>query len=436
MIDADLDKIHGKLVSRGFEEVALEHVKTNVEQVRFSRNSKDLFNNWNESKIIVFASRGKKTVSTNIKDMAKLDQSLDKLRIVSDRIPDNPAYEGLNPEKQESPVKKSFPERDYDLQDMASGMINSALEHGAERTAGLVYSKRDRVTVMTNYNECSYETGGIEAVIRSFRGEDTGQEGRHFGLSFGVDSKKMEQIGRESAEPLHLTDKIHDIEPGKFKVLMSPYVIGNIISYSSGFLSYYSVESGLSCFAESLNREVSSPGFTLVDDPLDSDGVGYRICDDEGTLTRRNTLIEDGTLKKFMHSYSTGKRAGEETTGNAGITYPNAWQLKILPGVESSVKTLSEMDEGLYINNCWYTRYQDYRNGVFSTVPRDGVFFVRNGEIQGSVKGIRISDSIPSILRNITSVSSDTKNVKWWEEISASNMPHVVAENVNISRAF
>ena len=66
---------------------------------------------------------------------------------------------------------------------------------------------------------------------------------------------------------------------------------------------------------------------------------------------------------------------------------------------------LDGLEDGLLINNAWYTRFQDYRNGVFSTVPRDGVFLVKGGEVQGALSGIRISDSVMDILKNVTAIS-------------------------------
>lgn len=436
MSGMDLDSVMDRLLKKGFDEVALESIENSMEQVRFSRNSKDLYNNWSEKSLFIFASQGRKTVNTVIKDVARVDESIDKLWKLSRNIPDNPSYEGINSSVQEYGARREFPTLDADLHDLSMAMINAALDAGAERTAGVMYNKRHRTTIKTNYNECSFEGGGLETLIRSFKGDATGQEGRHIGLAGSIDSRTVESIGRDSAEPLRYGGSPVGIEPGKFNVLMSPYVIGNLITYSSEFLSYYSVETGLSCFSDSMGKNVSSEGFSLVDDPLDANGVGYRICDDEGTPARKNTLIEDGILKSFMHSYSTARRAGTETTGNAGILSPRAWQLKILPGSSGTEQILSEMDEGLYIRNCWYTRYQDYRNGVFSTVPRDGVFYVKNGEIAGTVKGIRISDSIPNVLANVDQISSDTKYAKWWEEVAATNMPSVHVTGVNISRGF
>lgn len=436
MTEADLDLIMNKLTRKGFDEIALKYRKMRTEQVRFSRNSQDLYNDWDESDVSVFAARGKRTVFTSIKDFNKLDETIERIWVMAGKIPENPLFEGLNPQSYSYPKISHSTGESFDLQDMSAGLINSAVENGAERTAGVVYNKKHEITVKTNYNECTYETGGLEVLIRSFRNEFTGQEARHFGKSSDVTSAQIEHIGMESSEPLSKTVDMAEIQPGKYKVLMSPYVIGNIISYSSSFLSYYSVESGLSCFSDLLNKDVSSPDFSLVDDPLDREGVGFRLCDDEGTPARKNMLIRDGVLESFLHSYSTSRRSGSDTTANAGIVFPTAWQLKIPGGNSSPEELLSEMDEGLMINNCWYTRYQDYREGVFSTVPRDGVFFVKNGEIQGAVKGIRISDSIPSILSNVSVVGNDVKNVKWWEEIASSSMPSVLVDEVKISRGF
>lgn len=432
----DLGLIMKKLTSRGFQEVALQYIKTKTEQVRFSQNTEDLHNDWDESSVSVFAASGKRTVSTTIADMGNVDETVDKLWSISERIPGNRGFGGINPGKMAYPPMPGTGNEEYDLQDMSMNLVNSALENGAERTAGVLYNRTENVTIKTNYNECTYETGGLEVLIRSFKDGRTGQEARHFGKPVKVDSKTIREIGKESSEPLSLAKEAADVQPGKYRVLMSPYVIGNIISYSSDFLSYHSVENGLSCFTGLLGKEVSSSSLSLLDDPLDAGGVGFRLSDNEGTPARKNTLIENGVLKSYMHSYSTAKRSNEETTGNAGILNPTAWQLKIPPGNGNTDELVSEMKEGLLINNTWYTRYQDYRNAVFSTVPRDGVFYVKNGEIKGIAKGIRISDSVPSILRNVSAVSNSTKTVKWWEEIAPSSMPSVMVEEVNISKGF
>ncbi len=431
-----VDEVFRRLQHEGFQEIALEFARENIEQIRFSASTTDLHNYWDQENLSVFASKNGRTVSTAIKDPASVDQAVARLNEVASRTPENSSFVSINRDRQTYGKGMTSHFQSVDLQDLQDAMVNGSLSAGAERAAGLIYNRNSEITVKTSYNECHFSTGGLEGVIRAFRGNFTGQEALHFGFSTSPTAKSFEEMGANAALTASAASNTSEIDPGKFKAILSPYVIGNIMSYGSGFLSYYAVETGLSCFAGMLDREVSSEEFSLYDDPTDYSGVGSRICDDEGTPTSKLQIIGHGKLQSYLHSTSTASRAGTRTTGNAGIITPRAWQLSLEAGKTSFKSMLEGLDSGLLINNAWYTRFQDYRNGVFSTVPRDGVFLVRDGEIQGAVSGIRISDSVPGILRNVSALSMERKRVKWWEEIYASTMPYVMVDGVNISKAF
>ncbi|MEM0158353.1 MAG: TldD/PmbA family protein [Thermoplasmataceae archaeon] len=432
----DLQELFRLISESGFNEIALNLKKIRTKQIRFSNSTKDLSSFWEETQVDIFAASGRKYVSTVLKDMESSNSVIEYMRDQVRRIPESQSFLGINPEAQAYRINSPGKIPTIDEHDAASEMIKAATDSGAERSAGVIYRREEEVEVLTNYNHHSYTTGGYEAVIRSFRGSRTGQEGRHFGPNSSLTSKNFTDIGSESA--LHLKDDIpqRDIAPGTYDIIMSPYVLGNLLSYSSGFFSYYSVETGMSCFSGKLNERVGSELLSLKDDPLDANGIGFRIFDDEGTATQPNYLIREGILKSYAHSYSTARRAGAKTTGNAGIIYPVPFQLEMEQGTRSLESIISEVRHGLLINNAWYTRFQDYRNGVFSTVPRDGVFIVENGDLAGVGSGIRISDSIPHILMSLKEISRETKYVKWWEEIFPSRSPYALAEGINISRSF
>jgi PmbA protein len=436
MNESEIQNLVNKLENKGFTEYAVTSINSRIEQVRFSQNSIDLTNLWDEANFHVFVAIGKKIASTVLKDVAEMDITIDKLWKSANSSPENRSFAGINPEKQKYPYNVNHRAVQHDLHEFSQAAIQSALDNGAERVAGTAYNIFEKVRTSTKYNKCEYTTGGIELNIRSFRDGFSGQEGIHWGLQSNVSKSDFERMGSESAETARVTGRKESIEPGKYTVIMSPYVIGNIISSCAESLSYYSVETGMSSFGDQIGRKVAGDGVNLVDDPLDSTGDGFRACDDEATATKKNRIITDGQLNTFFHSYSTAARSGSRTTGNAGIISPMPWQLKILPGRTKLSDMISGMKNGLLIENCWYTRFQDYRNGIFSTVPRDGVFLVQNGAIKGDLSGIRISDSFRNILSNIEEISSETKNAKWWQEVSSTNMPYVKVKNVNISRAF
>ncbi len=430
-----IDRLFEKLSRRNFDDIVLQQVSGDVSQVRFSGNMVDQESTWVDDSVDVFVARGRKIIAYEMNDLSRTDEAVEFLASTIDRMPENPSYGGINTTRVQQGNWNSRGS-DSDLGDAAQAMIRSALENGAEKCAGIIYRRTETVSLITPYNSLSSTTSGHEAVIRAFCGDSTGQEAIHFGPGSGFSTQAIEKMGVESAQTAARKVPRRVGDPGKFDVILSPYVIGSLLSYSAQYFSAESVMAGLSFLENMIGKEVASPQVNLVDDPTDRNGIAYVPFDMEGTLTRRNTLIEKGTLKTYVHSCSTAKRFNTQTTGNAGILDPVPWQLKLLPGGGELDSMISDSRDALLILNTWYTRFQDDRNGVFSTVPRDGVFHVKNGEIVESWSGIRISDSIPNILKSIRQTSADTKWVKWWLEISPSEMPYVSLEDIQISRSF
>jgi PmbA protein len=97
---------------------------------------------------------------------------------------------------------------------------------------------------------------------------------------------------------------------------------------------------------------------------------------------------------------------------------------------------IADTKRGLYINNTWYTRFQNYSTGEFSTIPRDAILKVENGEIVGAVKNIRISDNMMNFWKNIDALSRETQEIYWWEEAAPpSTLPTVRARQMTITRS-
>lgn len=125
---------------------------------------------------------------------------------------------------------------------------------------------------------------------------------------------------------------------------------------------------------------------------------------------------------------------GTETTGNAGLVVPRAWSLELDPGDISRDEIFKEVGRGLYLTNTWYTRFQNYAAGDFSTIPRDGAFLVEDGEIRGSLKDIRISDNALRMLNGIRAITRERQQIYWWESEYPTLSPYVLVEGVRITR--
>ena len=416
-----------------FDEFAINIEKGTTDEVRFSGNRIDINNKWYYPSYSIFAARGKKTGEISFDRIDSWEKQLKILSNIIDNAPGSPDFNGINSTKFN--YSHTGQNTELDLNDISSEMIQGSVDGGADSTAGLSYLHNIKNRIITPWNDQEYFATGLELVVRSFKDKNTGQEALHF----GIDSMKAAtpyETGKEAAKTASITDKKTSIDEGRYEVIFSPYTMGTVLSYNIGFLSYYSINAGLSPFIDKIGESIASENVTIYDDPLNTKGIGSRPVDQEGTATKKVNLIDHGILKTYLHSFSTGKLSGNSSTGNAGIMDPVPWQIHMSGGNNDIDDMIHGVKKGLFINNSWYTRFQDQNTGTFSTVPRDGVFLIENGEIAGTVSGIRISDSILNILQNISEVSKQEKYVKWWDEIHPSIMPYALIENVNITKGF
>ncbi len=100
--------------------------------------------------------------------------------------------------------------------------------------------------------------------------------------------------------------------------------------------------------------------------------------------------------------------------------------------VEEMIK---ECKRAVYVTNNWYTRYQNYMKGEYSTIPRDATFLIENGSIKYAINGTRISDSIPRQLSSIKAIGKERRWIKWWEVEIPVYTPTILVEKTKLTRA-
>jgi PmbA protein len=232
-------------------------------------------------------------------------------------------------------------------------------------------------------------------------------------------------------------------EEGKMDIVMEPMMMGSMLVHSVGMVSALAVELGMSMYAKKIGKGVASEEVTVVDDPSIS-SMTRRTFDHEGMPTRRNVIIKDGVLKRYIHNTSTAKRFKTRSTANAGplvatqFTTPNEPVLfhpTLSPGDWKVDEIIENTRHGLYINNTWYTRFQNYSTGDFSTIPRDAILLIRNGEIAGSVKNIRVSDNMLRLWKSVDAVSSKPEEIYWWDEAGPATLPAARAKRIRMTRS-
>lgn len=430
----DIDIIYNK-IEKKVDQAAVKISRVRVDQVRFSNNEIDINNSWDTEGASVFMAKDGRTFMFDLKDESDLESLLESSMNALSRIEKNGDFVSLNDRKQS--YRKISPGNDKIREFDGSDFVNSFIDDirpFVKRVGGVFYRKEIQEEIRTPFNEGKENVRGIEFVARAFNDYDNPAQ-VSFMTSADSDLPKLQAVKEELLDLSRKVGRSKEGMDGKYKVIFHPLCFASLASYTIPMASAFQVDSGMSLFAGRMGQKIGSSQFTLYDDPLDDTMIGARSLDDEGTATRRTPVIEKGVVKNYLHNYSTAKKYNTESTGNAGIINPSPWQVSVEPGTEEIDDMLASTKRGLFIVNTWYTRFQDYREGVFSTIPRDGIFYIENGEIKESWAGIRISDSLLNIFSNIGGISRETKKIKWWDETLPTSSPFVEVEEVNISRS-
>lgn len=314
-------------------------------------------------------------------------------------------------------------------------LINSALNEGAHRTSGTLRLSVLSKALTTSKGFEGFERGSeVVAYLRAFKEGSSGHWA--YGSRF-VDSKSLEEVGKRAAQYAISAKDVLDVVPGRYDVILSPLVVGNLMELVATMASAFYVLAGFSIFMNrKLGDKVAADGLTLADVPRDAELSGSTAFDDEGVETYDKEIIGNGVLKTLLHNCKTAAKLNVTSTGNAGWISPRPWNISLMPGDASLDEMIKEVRNGLLITNNWYTRLQNYVEGTFSTVSRDAVFYIRDGEVVGSTGRVRIADNLNKLLNNVVMIGKECYMIKWWEVTVPSKVPYLLVRDINITKPF
>jgi len=423
--------IKNKLLKVGADDVIVSVGKDNSTQIKFANNKISVTKTWDTIDLGIFLAKDKKIVSTSIKNFSYKtanDTVLALMKFIRSAKP-NKEYEGIA----EGPFKYKEIEEGYDKKifdmndksiDLVEGGINKALEMGAKRTAGNLEFGNSNVYLTTSNNvEATDKSTNIYYSIRSL--VDKYASGHMVTVSRVLNKFNPEKIAQESAEIAKQAINPQHCDEGRYDVLFHPYAFANLLFNLGGNFSVFYVESGLSCLVNKLGKKTMNDQVSIYDDGTLKNGYGSSKFDAEGVPTQRNLLVDMGILKNYLHNTSTAKRYNTKTTANAGLIVPEPHTIILKHGDYSRDELIKKIKRGIYITNLWYTRFQNTQTGDFSTIPRDGAFLIENGEIKYPIKGIRVSENLLRIMKNISAIGNDSVQIKGWEVESPVVTPHV-----------
>ena len=168
-----------------------------------------------------------------------------------------------------------------------------------------------------------------------------------------------------------------------------------------------------SAFTDRLGEQVASKGVTVIDDGTIAERRGSLNVDDEGTPTRRTTLIEDGILVGYLQDRLNARLMGMEPTGNgrresyAHLPMPRMTNTFMLAGEEDPEEILKSVSKGLYAVSFGGGQV-DITSGKF-VFSANEAYKIENGRIGAPVKGATLIGNGPDVMQRVSRIGCDLK---------------------------
>jgi TldD protein len=226
------------------------------------------------------------------------------------------------------------------------------------------------------------------------------------------DGISPEEIGLTAARRSMLMLNARKAPGGMMPVVLAAEAGGTMIHEAVGHgLEADLVQTGVSVYRDRIGDEVASPLVTVIDDATIPHARGSFPRDDEGTSAGRTVLVENGTLKGYLHDRLTAMKEGCTSTGNGRregyhvrpiVRMSNTF---IAPGSSTPADVIGSVTSGLLVKKMG--------GGQVNTVSGDFMFevtegyLIRNGEACEAVRGATLTGNGPEILKKIQMVAND-----------------------------
>jgi len=432
------EEIVKKAKNFGADEVVAATIFRKNSQVRFSNNQIDITVAWNEYVTSVALAWKKRVVATQIRDFQNVDANIKHMLELAKVSKENPMFGGFakgNFHYAKSKADKKLETLDNPTEYVLEAIGTAEKEAGTKiESGGILYSRFENVFLASSEGPTGIDSrSAIELSIRAFTEREASGHGVE--CSSTLKDFKPSKAGAKAGEIARWARGPKVGDESAYDVIFDPLIFGSLLSRWGEMASAFSVMIQMSIFVNKLGHRVAPENVTLKDNPAPY-SLSNRVFDDEGVPTKENVFIDHGVLKTYLHNTSTAKIFKTETTGNAGLVAPSAWNIEMEAGDISKEELFQETKKGLYLTNTWYTRFQNWARGDFSTIPRDGIFLIEKGEIKQSLKDLRISDNALNMLGNIVGISKERQHVHWWGEADPPSLsPYVKIKNVTITKS-
>jgi TldD protein len=241
---------------------------------------------------------------------------------------------------------------------------------------------------------------------------ETGTDTRGGHAGWELLEERPEEVAEKAARrALKLLDAV-DAPTGRLPVVVGNGFGGVLLHEAVGHgLEADAVQKDASVYAGRLGDQLAPEFVTAYDDGSRPNAWGSEGVDDEGTPTRRTTVIEEGRLSSYLYDLLRARKDGVESTGNGrresfrALPIPRMTNTFFAPGDATPDELIGGVDHGLYAVS--------FGGGQVEPATGDFVFgvsegyLIENGKVTAPVRGATLVGNGLEALRAIDGIASD-----------------------------
>ena len=263
--------------------------------------------------------------------------------------------------------------------------------------------------------------GDVQPLMRfnvmalSQRGENrqtarTGGGGR-LGLEY-FDRVTPEAAAREAARQALLLQDAVDAPAGELPVVLAAGDSGILLHEAIGHgLEADFNRKGTSNYTGRIGQPVASELVTVIDDGAIAQSRGSINVDDEGNPAKRNTLIEGGVLRGYLHDEISARHFAAAPTGSGRRQsfkhpiMPRMTNTLMLPGPSTPEEVIGSVERGVYCV-AFSGGQVNISNGdfVFSTTE---AYLIEQGRVTAPLRTTNLIGNGPEALSRVSMVAND-----------------------------
>jgi TldD protein len=253
----------------------------------------------------------------------------------------------------------------------------------------------------------------VQAVASGDTGLQTGYQSLGHTIGFELfDMNDVEELARTAAQRALTKLGARPAPSGTMPVVIKAGTGGVLFHEACGHgLEADLVGKGASVYRGKVGEQVASPLVTLIDDGTMTKEWGAIAIDDEGHVSQRNVLIQDGVLTDYMWDFLRSRKEGRASSGNGRRqSYQHLPMVRmtntfVTNGTEQPEDIIADTEQGVYV--------VQLGGGQVNTANGDFVFgmteayLIENGELTEPLREGNLIGNGPQVLRDIDLLGND-----------------------------